>query len=79
MSVEYVNEGTKTIWNLFIFFLQNNFKCEKSLTNKKTTNKTKISKQINNKDDNFLHAQSPKGVKAACFAFGAFFTLKIFP
>ena len=66
-------------FRIYFFFLQNNFKCEKTLTNKKATNKTKISKQINNDDNNFLHSQTPKGVKVACFAFGAFITLKIFP
>ena len=61
-----------------IFFLRKDFACTRTLTNKKPTNKTKISEQKNNKGDNFLRAQTPKGIKVAYFTFGAFFTIKIF-
>ena len=63
---------------VYFFFLRKDFKPTKTLTNKKPTNKTKISEQKSNKGNNFVHAQTSKGVKVACFAFGAFFTLKIF-
>ena len=72
-EVVYVIEVTGKISNLFIFFLQKDFKRTKALTSKEPTNKTKISEQKNNKGNNFLRAQTPKGVKVACFAFGAFF------
>ena len=61
-----------------LFFLRKDFKCIKTLTNKKPTNKTKITKQKNNKGDNFLRAQTSKRVKVACFTFVAFYALKIF-
>ena len=61
------------ISNLFINLLEKDFKRTKTLTNKKPTNKTKITVRKNYKGDNFLRAQTPKGVEVACFAFGAFF------
>ena len=77
--VVYIIEVTKIILNLFIFFfLRKDFKRTKTLTNKKPTNKTKISQQKNNEGNNILRVQTSKGVKVACFAFGAFFTLKLF-
>ena len=70
--VVYAIEVMEIILNLCIF-LRKDFKRRKTLTNKKPTNKTKISEQKTNKDDDFLHAQTSKGIKVACFAFGAFF------
>ena len=79
LSRSSIIEATKLILNLFIFFfLRKDSARIKTLTNKKPTNKTKGSKQKNNKGNNFLRAQTSKGVKVACFAFGAFFMFKIF-
>ena len=63
---------------VYFFFLRKDSARTKTLKNKKPTNKTKTSKQKNNKDNNFLRAQFSNGIKVACFAFSAFFTLKIF-
>ena len=71
-------DNFKLVYLFIYLFLQKDFKRTKTLTNKKPTNKTKISEQKNKKSNNFLHAQTYKRVKVTCFAFGAFFTLKIF-
>ena len=49
-------------------------------THKQKTNEQNKNKQTkkNNKGNNFLGSQTSKGVKVACFAFDAFFTLKSF-
>ena len=75
--VVYVIEVPKIILDLF-FFLRKGFARIKTLTKNPPTNKAKISEYKNNKGNNFLRAQTSKGVKVACFAFGAFYTLKIF-
>ena len=72
------NWGYEANFKAVYFFLRKDSARIKTLTNKKPTNKTKTSEQKNNKGNNFLCAQTSKGVKVAYFAFGAIYTLKIF-